>query len=77
MMEILAFEILTPQQKETFLVHGTLDFAHEIDGEQRFRTNLFRQRGMISLVARRVESNIPPFEELHLPPVLENICARS
>lgn len=73
-MESLAFEILTPTQKEFFLKHGTLDFAYEVDGEHRFRTNLFRQRGMISLVARRVESNIPSFEKLHLPKTLEAIC---
>ena len=73
-MEQLAFEILTPAQKESFLKHGTVDFAHEIDGEHRFRTNLFRQRGMVSLAARCVNTVIPPFEDLHLPKVLESIC---
>ena len=73
-MEALIYEILTPHQKEMLLKHGTLDFAYEIDGEHRFRTNLFRQRGMLSLVARRVESNIPSFETLHLPDVLKTIC---
>ena len=73
-IEELVFEILSPAQKEYFLEHGTLDFAHEVDGEHRFRTNLFRQRGMISLAARRVNSFIPPFEELHLPSVMEKIC---
>ncbi|MHC4071623.1 MAG: type IV pilus twitching motility protein PilT [Planctomycetota bacterium] len=76
-MEELACEILTPAQKESFHKHGTLDFAHEIDGEHRFRVNLFRQRGMISLAARCVNTVIPPFEELHLPPVLEKICDSS
>ena len=73
-MEELVFEILTPAQKEFFLEHGTIDFAHEVDGEHRFRTNVFRQRGMISLAARRVNTIVPPFEELHLPPTLEKIC---
>ena len=73
-MEELAFEILSPAQKEFFMEHGTLDFAHEVDGEHRFRTNLFRQRGVISLAARRVNTVIPPFEELNLPLVLEQIC---
>ncbi|MHC4627472.1 MAG: type IV pilus twitching motility protein PilT [Planctomycetota bacterium] len=73
-LEQLAFGILTPAQKEAFLKHGTLDFAHEIDGEHRFRTNLFRQRGMVSLAARCVNTVIPPFEDLHLPKILENIC---
>jgi twitching motility protein PilT len=31
---------------------------------------------MISLAARRVNTNIPPFEELHLPQILEKICER-
>ncbi len=73
-MEQLVFEILSPAQKEAFLKHGTLDFAHEIDGEHRFRTNVFRQRGMISLAARCVNTEIPAFEDLHLPKVLESIC---
>jgi twitching motility protein PilT len=73
-IEELVFEILSPAQKEFFLAHGTIDFAHEVDDEHRFRTNIFRQRGMISLAARRVNTVVPPFEELHLPPVLAKIC---
>ncbi len=73
-MEELVFELLSPAQKEFFLEHGTLDFAHEVDGEHRFRTNIFRQRGLISLAARRVNTVIPPFEELHLPNSLEMVC---
>ncbi len=73
-IEELVFEILSSSQKEFFLEHGTLDFAHEIEGEYRFRTNIFRQRGVISLTARLVNTVIPPFKELHLPPILEKIC---
>jgi twitching motility protein PilT len=73
-MEEMVFEILTPNQKEFFLQHGTLDFAHEIDDENRFRINIFRQRGVISLAARRVSAHVPSFKELHLPSVLETIA---
>jgi len=73
-IEHLVLEILSPAQKEFFLEHGTVDFGYEIDGDHRFRTNIFRQRGMVSLVARRVNTLIPPFEELNLPPILEKIC---
>ncbi len=72
-MEELVFEILSPAQKESFLTKGTLDFAHEVGDKDRFRINIFRQRGMISLVARRVSAHVPPFEELHLPSILEKI----
>ncbi len=73
-MEKLVFEILSPAQKESFLEKGTLDFAHEVGDEDRFRINIFRQRGMISLAARRVSAYVPPFEALHLPPILEKIA---
>ena len=73
-MEELVFEILTPAHKESFLQNGTLDFAYEVGKDDRFRINIFRQRGMISLAARRVSSHIPAFDTLHLPPVLEKIA---
>ena len=73
-MEELVFEIMSPAQKEFFLANGTLDFAHEIGKEHRFRINVFRQRGLISLVARRVSAQVPSFESLHLPPILERIA---
>jgi twitching motility protein PilT len=73
-MEELVFEIMSPIQKEAFLKHGTLDFAHEVGRENRFRVNIFRQRGVISLVGRRVSAQVPSFESLHLPPILEKIA---
>ena len=42
----LVFEILSSAQQDFFLEHGTLDFAHEIEGEHRFRTNIFRSYGL-------------------------------
>lgn len=73
-MEELVFEIMNPTQKEFFLAHGTLDFAHEVGAEHRFRINIFRQRGVISLVARRVSTYVPSFESLHLPAIVEKIA---
>ena len=76
-MEKLVFEILNPEQKKLFIEHGTLDFAYEIGDEDRFRINIFRQRGFISLAARRVSADVPPFEKLHLPKTLEMVCDRA
>jgi len=73
-IEQLVFEILTPEQKDFFLKTGTLDFAHEIGEEDRFRVNVFRQRNVISLSARRVNTEILSFEALNLPPILEKIA---
>jgi twitching motility protein PilT len=75
-MERLMFPLLTPRQKQILEDTGGIDFAHIIfDGtdETRFRVNLFRQRGRLSLVARRVNTSIPNFEGLGLPPVMAEI----
>ncbi len=70
----MVWEIITPEQKDFFLEHGAIDFAYNIGEKDRFRVNVFRQRGKTSMAARHVTSNIPPFEGLHLPPVVENIA---
>ena len=73
MMEELIFEILSPDQKDFFLKRGSIDFAHAIGDMDRFRVNVFRQKGSIGLVARRITADIPPFEKLHLPQVIEEL----
>ncbi len=75
-MERLMFPLLTPRQLNILNEEGGVDFAHIVyDGEKetRFRVNLFRARGKISLVARRVNSSIPNFEGLGLPPVMAEL----
>jgi twitching motility protein PilT len=75
-MERLMYPLLTPRQRGILDEEGGVDFAHIIfdgDNETRFRVNLFKQRGRLSLVARRVNNQIPTFEDLHLPAVLAEI----
>lgn len=73
-LQEMVFEILSEEQKEYFLEHGALDFAYDMGGSDRFRVNIFRQRGKVSLAARRVSSIIPAFDSLHLPPVVQQIA---
>jgi twitching motility protein PilT len=73
-IEQLSFEILTEAQKQIFLSQGTLDLSYSVTEDERFRTNLFRQRGLISLVARRVNTVIPTIEQLNLPVGLKKIA---
>jgi len=70
----MAEELLTPEQSKFFHEHGSVDLAWELEGSDRFRINVFRQRGRVSLAARRVTKNIPDFKNLHLPPVMEQIA---
>ena len=74
-MEKLLFPILTERQMRILDETGGIDFAHIIgDDECRFRVNLFRARGRLALVARRVNTKIPDFKSLYLPPVIEQLC---
>lgn len=78
-MERLMFPLLSTRQRTILEDEGGVDFAHIVtdpDGlETRFRVNLFRQRGKLSLVARRVNNTVPDFENLGLPPVLGEIAS--
>lgn len=68
---------LKERRRRIFDEDGGVDFAHtvEVDGKRwRFRVNVLQQMGHIGLVARCVKNWIPKFEELHLPPILEELC---
>src|SRR3954447_11177115 len=75
-MDRLMLPLLNARQRSILEDTGGIDFAHIIyDGvlETRFRVNLFRQRGKLSLVPRRVNTSVPNFEGLGLPPVMGEV----
>ncbi|MBN1943743.1 MAG: Flp pilus assembly complex ATPase component TadA, partial [Phycisphaerae bacterium] len=72
-IERMAWSLMTAEQKEYFHKFGSVDLAHELSGSDRYRINIFRQRGEVSLSVRRVTRNIPNFENLHLPPEMAQI----
>lgn len=72
-LEILD-EVMNDQQKENFFKTKEADFAFALEGAGRFRTNVYYQRGKISLAIRYVKSRIPNFEELGLPSSLRDIA---
>ena len=73
----LCMPMLDRRNREIFDKDGGADFAYSLDMDDtswRFRVNLLQQLGHIGLVARKVNAWIPPFEKLHLPPTMENLC---
>lgn len=73
-IEKLVFEIMSEKQKQFFQDNGALDFAYQVGDMDRFRINIFRQRSFVSMAARRISGSIPPFESLHVPPIIEKIA---
>src|SRR5205823_14006906 len=54
---------------------GGVDFSYVVGQDEcRFRVSLFKQRGRLSLVARRVNNFIPNFKDLGLPDSIESLC---
>ncbi len=70
----MAYELMTPKQIDYFEEHGSLDLAYQLKDSDRFRINVFRQRGNISMAIRRVSAEIPDFKALHLPDSIERIA---
>jgi twitching motility protein PilT len=73
----LTFPLMNERNRKIFERDGGADFAHtlEVDGTHwRYRVNLLQQLGHVGLVARRVNSWIPDFEGLNLPPSIESLC---
>lgn len=69
-----AATLMTDKQLANFSEHNEIDFAYGAAGLGRFRVNIFRQRGAISIAMRRVVQEIPSFEELNLPQVLKRVA---
>jgi len=56
-----------PDKFSIFEEKQNLDAAIGVPGIGRFRINVFRQRGSIALVSRKIADVIPDFASLHLP----------
>jgi twitching motility protein PilT len=67
--EIFALNIINSDRRLTeHLVHtGSCDTSYFLPGRARFRVNIFSQRGNISMVLRKLETNIPTIDGLKLP----------
>ena len=66
--------MLPPSLLDTFVEQSQVDFSFAWKDITRFRGNVFRQRGSVSLALRAIPFQIPTMEELLLPPVIGEFC---
>jgi twitching motility protein PilT len=52
---------------------GSCDVSYSLPGANRFRVNIFMQRGSCAIVMRVIPGKVPDFESLNLPPELAKI----
>jgi len=69
----LAYSVLTDTQKKEFEKNKELDASFGIKNLARFRCNMFYQRGAIAGVFRRIPFQIPTFDQLGLPSVINKM----
>lgn len=67
---IYAQEILTSEQFEEFQREMEINVSYTLGENGRFRVNVFTQRDSISLVIRRINTEIPSLKQLDLPDAL-------
>jgi twitching motility protein PilT len=72
----LAYSVLTETQKKRFEQEDELDFSFGIQNLARFRGNVFKQRGCVSMVVRMIPFNVRSFDELKLPAIVARLAER-
>ncbi len=70
----LAYGLMTPEQREEFRHTKECNFGISAKDIGRFRVSAFVQRNAVGMVLRRIETRIPKFEELRLPPILQQMA---
>ena len=70
----LAGAIIPDERLARFNENGEVDFAHSVPNVGRFRVNVFRQRGSVSMVLRRLRLGGPSFEELGMPDAVRQLA---
>ena len=73
-LEVLAQSIMNERQREEFGETMEMNMAMALPGVSRFRVNVFRQRGSVGMVIRRVKADPSTLDELRLPSILKDIA---
>ena len=75
-IEAMAMSVLDDTHKEILQRNGEVDLAYSVPGKGRYRLNIFRQRGVLAMAVRVLNTRIPSPEELGLPDVLLTMCQK-
>jgi twitching motility protein PilU len=73
----LADQMMTERHRQEFKDHQRADIAYAVPKVGRFRVNVYLQRGSPAVVIRRVNTEVPSFADLGLPPVVAELALGS
>lgn len=63
-----------PEYQKTIDLRGSVDLSYQIPGRERFRVNIFKQKGRYSLVLRKFETQIKTLEDMGLSSVFKELA---
>lgn len=69
----IARTVMNDKQAQEFKETLECNFAISMSSVGRFRVNAFIQRSAVGLVFRVINTNIPKFDDLNLPPILKDV----
>lgn len=69
--------LLTEEKKQELVSVGQTDFSYSFGDEIRFRTNVFLQKGYVSVTMRFIMDRLRNLEELNIPSSLYQLTAHS
>jgi len=72
----LAYSVLSDEQRKKFETTKELDLSFGVKGLSRFRSNVFLQRGVVTMAIRQIPYEILPMEKLGLPPAVKEFTNR-
>lgn len=74
--EMIALNLVGGNRRltEELLRTGSCDASYSLSGKSRFRVNIFSQRGYFSIVLRKLNTQIPTLEDLHMPEIFHQVA---
>ncbi len=75
-VRVLASDMMDADQQKIFADSLELDFSCDMAEVGRFRVNVFMQQRGAGVVFRTIPTALPSLQQLGLPPILSQLCAR-
>ena len=73
-IEGLARQLMQPRHQREFEARQQVNLAYYTPALGRYRVNIYMQRSAPAIVIRRIKSEIPSCEELHLPRAIADLA---
>ena len=72
----LAHQLASEEKYNVLEEKGECDFSYSVPGVSRFRVNIFKQRGTVTMVLRALANKVPSIEALNLPEVFKTLAMK-